>query len=295
MKKVLLIVNPVAGKMKAKTTLVDVLTELQKGGMCVTVQLTEHRGHAREMAFSAKENGYEMIICFGGDGTVNETISGIMDSGSDLPLGYIPAGSTNDFATSMKLSAVPKNAARAIAEGTEQRIDIGCFGGQNYFSYVAAFGVFTATSYNVPQDLKNLFGHLAYVLGSVKEIGNIRSYHAKIETDNAVIEDDYLFCAVANSTSVAGIVKLKEELVDMSDGLFEVGLIKNPKTIGELNKIINSLTTSNFSNGGVEFYKASKVTVTANEDLDWTLDGEHSNVGKTVVIENIKRAIRFVK
>ncbi len=295
MRKVLLIVNPVAGKMKAKTTLVDVLQELQKGDMCVTVQLTEYRGHAKELAMAAKQNGYEMVVCFGGDGTVNETISGIMDSGSDLPLGYIPAGSTNDFATSMKLSSVPKKAAKAIAEGTDHRVDVGRFGNERYFSYVAAFGIFTATSYNVPQDFKNVLGHLAYILGSVKEIGNIKSHKVRIETDDAVIEGDFLFVAVANSTSVAGVVKLKEELVDMSDGLFEIGVIRNPKSIAELNKIINALTTSNYSNGGVEFYRASKVTVISEEPLDWTLDGEHSRSDKKLEIENINRAIRFVK
>ncbi len=295
MKKVLLIVNPVAGKMKAKTTLLDVISTLQKNDMSVTVYVTENRGAAREAAAKCKGDGFDMVVCFGGDGTLNETISGLMESGSNLPLGYIPAGSTNDFATSMKLPGVPKKAAELIANGKPKSIDVGCFNGDRYFTYVAAFGIFTAASYSVAQNTKNIFGHMAYVLGGVKEIGNIKSYHVKLTMGDRVIEDDYMFCAVANSTSVAGIVKLDESLVDMGDGLFEVGLIKKPKTIGELNKIITALTTSKFDNGGIEFYKASEVIVESENGLDWTLDGEHARGEKTVVIKNINKAVDFVK
>lgn len=295
MKKTLLIVNPVAGKMKAKTTLMGVIEELEKGDMTVTVRLTKKRGHAIEIAAAAKAEGYDTVVCFGGDGTLNETISGLQSSGAALPLGYIPAGSTNDFATSMKLPSVPSKAAAVVASGEPRDIDIGCFGGDKYFTYIAAFGIFTAASYSVSQDIKNVLGHLAYILQGVKEIGNLRSYHVKIESEGRVTEGDYLFGSISNSTSVAGIVKLKAELVDISDGLFEIGLIPVPKTIAELNKIITALTTSNFSNGGMTFYKASKVTVTCDEPLDWTLDGEHATSDGSVVIENVHRAVRFLK
>lgn len=294
MKKALLIVNPVAGKKKAKTTLLGVISELQKGDMTVTVKLTNERGHAVRLAEAARDEGFDIVICFGGDGTLNETISGLQKSGAKLPLGYIPAGSTNDFATSMKLPGVPSKAAAVIASGEEKQIDIGCFNGDRFFTYIAAFGVFTAASYNVPQDIKNVLGHLAYLLEGVREIGNIRSYHVKIESDDGVIEDDFLFGSISNSTSVAGIVKLKSELVDISDGLFEIGLIPVPKTVAELNKIITALTTSNFSKGGMLFYKASKVIVTCNEPLDWTLDGEHAMSNGTVVIENLNNAIKLL-
>lgn len=295
LKKALLIVNPVAGKMKAKTTLLGVVSELQKGGMTVTVSLTAERGHAVRLAENAKTEGYDIVICFGGDGTLNETISGLQKSGAEIPLGYIPAGSTNDFATSMKLYNTPSKAAAAISSGKEFDIDIGCFGGDRYFTYIAAFGIFTAASYSVPQDIKNVLGHVAYLLQGVKEIGNIRSHHVKIESDKGVIEDDFLFGSISNSTSVAGIVKLKSDLVDISDGLFEIGLIPVPKTVAELNKIITSLTTSNFSNGGMLFYKASKVTVSCDEPLDWTLDGEHATSNGSVVIENLNKAIKLIK
>ena len=295
MKKTLLIVNPVAGKMKAKTTLLDVVSELQKGDMEVTVRLTSNQGDAVNIAADAKAQGYETVVCFGGDGTLNETISGLVKSGADIPLGYIPAGSTNDFANSLKLPSIPKKAAQLIAGGKPYKIDIGCFGDDRFFTYIAAFGVFTATSYSVPQDVKNVLGHLAYILGGVKELGNLKSHHVRIESEMKTIEDDFIFGSVTNSTSVAGIVKLKDELVDISDGFFEIGLIKLPKTIAELNKIITALTTSNVTNGGLTFYKASRVIITPSESLDWTLDGEHAVTDGAVEIKNLHNAITFIR
>ena len=294
MKKVLLIVNPVAGKMKAKTTLLRVVSELQSGGFLVNLRLTDKKGRAREITAEAC-NGYDMVVCFGGDGTLNETVSGMIDNGIDLPLGYIPAGSTNDFASGMKLSFTPSKAADNIIKGEPVMIDIGKFNNDRYFTYVAAFGVFTAASYNVPQDVKNIWGHLAYVAEGVKEITNIRSYKVKIQIDDKVIEDEFMFGAVANSTSVAGIVKLNESLVDISDGMFEVGLIRKPKTLDELNRIVTAIATSNFDVGGVEFYKASKVVVESLDSPDWTLDGEFAKGETKVVIENLNRAIKFIK
>lgn len=295
MKKTLLIVNPVSGKMKAKTTLLDVIKELQQGDMEVTVRITSAKGEAVEIAAGAKMEGFETVVCFGGDGTLNETISGLLKSGADIPLGYIPAGSTNDFATSLKLPNVPKKAAQLIASGTPHEIDIGRFGEDRYFTYIAAFGVFTATSYSVPQDIKNVLGHLAYVLGGVKELGNLRSYHVKLESELKTIEDEFIFGSVSNSTSVAGIVKLKDELVDISDGFFEIGLIKKPKTIAELNRIVTALTTSNVNNGGLTFYKASSITITPTGALDWTLDGEHAATDGSVRIDNLNKAIKFIR
>ena len=155
--------------------------------------------------------------------------------------------------------------------------------------------MFTATSYSVPQDVKNVLGHLAYILGGVKELGNLKSHHVKIESEMKTIEDDFIFGSVSNSTSVAGIVKLKDELVDISDGFFEIGLIKRPKTIAELNKIITALTTSNVTNGGLTFYKASRVVITPSGPLDWTLDGEHAATDGAVEINNIHHAIKFIR
>ena len=295
MKNLLLIVNPVSGKMKAKSTLMDVVMTLQKCGYTVTVKLTEQRGHATEFAAKAKADGFDAVVCFGGDGTLNETICGIMQDGCGLPIGYIPAGSTNDFAASMKLSSVPAKAALALAEGTENPIDIGDFNGQRYFTYVAGFGAFTATSYNVSQGFKNVLGHFAYVLGGVKEITSIKSHHLTVELDDKTVEGDYIFVSITNSTSVAGIVKLKDELVDMSDGVFEIALVKKHRNIIDLNKIIIAITTSKFENGSIEFYKSSNIKIKTEEKLDWTLDGEHGVSEGEVELHNIKHAIKFLR
>ncbi len=294
-KRLLLIVNPVSGKMTAKDALVEVIKELQKKQLVVTVRLTEKRGHAVEFASTAVADGYDSVACFGGDGTLNETICGLMQSNADLPLGYIPAGSTNDFAASMNLSSDPKEASEIIATGDEYPIDIGCFNGDRYFTYVASFGAFTAASYNVPQGVKNVLGHFAYILGGVKEVASIRSYSVTVELDDRTVSGDYIFVSVTNTTSVGGVVKLKEELVDMSDGVFEVALIKKPKSIADLSHIITAITTSNFNNGGIEFYKSSKAKIITEGKLDWTLDGEHAESDGEVVIENMNHAVKFIR
>ncbi len=295
MRKVLLIVNPVSGKMKAKSTLLEVVNVLQGEDWAVTVAITKQRGDATVLAANAKADGYERVVCFGGDGTLNETICGLMNRDSSLPLGYIPAGSTNDFASSMKLSSTPKTAAEQIMNGTVYELDIGRFNNERYFTYVAGFGAFTATSYSVSQDVKNILGHFAYVLGGVKELASIRSYNLSVELDDRTVSGEYIFVSVTNSTSVAGIVKLKDELVDMSDGVFEVALVKKPKSIIDLNKIITAITTSNFENGGIEFYKSSKVRFITDEKLDWTLDGEHGVSEGEVAVENLRHAISFIR
>ncbi len=295
MKKLLLIVNPVSGKMKSKTTLIDVIKTLQVNGYEVTVKLTEKRGHAVEFARNAESAGFESVVCFGGDGTLNETISGLMQAESKLPLGYIPAGSTNDFASSMKLSGTPKIAAKTIANGNVNLIDVGRFNSERYFTYVACFGAFTASSYSVSQDIKNVLGHFAYVLGGIKEIAAIKSYNLTIEMDNITVSGEYIFVSATNSTSVAGIVKLRDELVDMGDGVFEVALVKRPKNLIELNKIITAITTSNFDNGQIEFYKSSKVNIKYDGKLDWSLDGEHAESEGDVTIENVHHGIRFIR
>ncbi len=295
MKKLLLIVNPVSGKMKAKTTLLDVIKTLQTNGYEVTVKLTEKRGHAVEFAKNAETEGFQEIVCFGGDGTLNETISGLMQVESKLPLGYIPAGSTNDFASSMKLSSTPKIAAQTIVRGDTNLIDVGRFNKERYFTYVACFGAFTASSYSVSQDIKNVLGHFAYVLGSIKEIATIKSYNLTIEMDDITVSGEYIFVSATNSTSVAGIVKLRDELVDMGDGVFEVALVKKPKNLIELNKIIAAITSSNFDNGQIEFYKSSKINIIYDDKLDWSLDGEHAESDGNILIENIHHGIKFIR
>lgn len=292
LKKLLLIVNPVAGKKRLKNMLLDVVQIFARGGFATTVMVTGRRGEASEFAACGSE--YDRIVCCGGDGTLNEVISGMLDHGVTIPLGYIPCGSTNDFATGMGISSDIKKAAESIANGLPRLLDVGKFG-DRHFTYVASFGAFTATSYTTAQDVKNILGHAAYVLEGIKDLQSIKPYRMQFVSGDTVYEGEYVFGAIANSTSFGGIVKLKDELVSLNDGLFEVLLIKMPKTIADLNVIINSLTTSNFENKRFEFFKASKLTIISEEPIAWSLDGEYMRTEGEVAMSNLHGVINFIK
>lgn len=292
-KKLLLIVNPVAGTMKAKNALFTITNIFCKADYLVTTLITKHRGHACDIAKSHSHE-YDLVVCCGGDGTLNEVISGVLASGIQTPIGYIPAGSTNDFASTMGLVSNPSKAAEIIVEGKPHNIDIGLFG-NTYFSYIASFGAFTAASYSASQEMKNVIGHMAYIFEGIKELPTIHPTHVKVTTSDSIHEDDYIFGSITNSTSVAGIVKLKSDIVDLSDGVFEVILVKNPKTIAHLNKIIHSISTSDFNNDMFEFFKASELTVCMDEPISWTLDGEHMPEIKEISIQNLHGVISLIK
>ena len=291
-KKLLMIVNPVAGTKRLRPLLLDVISIFSTGGFATTVMVTGRRGDAAE--FAARGGDFDRIVCCGGDGTLNETICGMLDAGVTIPLGYIPCGSTNDFASSMGISADIKKAAHAIADGMPLPLDVGKFD-DAYFTYVASFGAFTAASYSAPQDVKNIFGHAAYVFEGIKDLASIKPYHVKLTAGDQTVEGDYVFGAIANSTSFGGIVKLKDELVSLNDGMFEVLLIKMPKMIGDLSNIINSLTNSRFDTVRCEFFKASALTVAPSEPTAWSLDGEYKRTEGAVEIRNLHGAINFVK
>lgn len=292
LKKLLLIVNPVAGKKRLKPMLMEVVQIFARGGFATTVMVTGRRGEAAEFAAYAKE--YAGIVCAGGDGTLNEVITGMMENGVTIPLAYIPCGSTNDFASSMGISADVKKAAESIANGHPLPLDIGKFG-DRYFSYIASFGAFTATSYSTAQDVKNLLGHAAYVFEGIKDLQSIKPYRMKLCAGDTCYDGEYVFGAIANTKSFGGIVRLKDELVSLNDGLFEILLIKMPKTLSDLNVIINSLSTSKFDNKLFSFFKASDITITTEEPLAWSLDGEYMRTEDTVRIRNLHGAINFVK
>ncbi len=291
-KKALLLVNPVSGKLKAKSTLFDMILVLNRQNIQTTVQITQGKGHAAQATKEAGETGFNMVICCGGDGTLNETITGMMKAKKKLPIGYIPTGSTNDFANSMGISSIPTEAAEQIAKLCPVPVDIGQFDGNRYFAYIASFGIFTSVSYSTPQATKNILGHLAYVLEGVKDLTKIQSHHVVAQTKTNRYEGDYIFGAVCNTTSVAGIVKIAPDLVATNDGLFEVLLIKMPKNPAELHKIVMGLTFSDFSDEMFEFFKTEEIQFDTNPDLGWTLDGEFASVEDgTAVIKNLHQAI----
>lgn len=292
--RLLLIVNPVAGMMKTKSALFNITNTFCKAGYLVVTKITQYRTHATEIVMQYSQD-FDLIVCCGGDGTLNEVIEGLLKSGSTTPLGYIPSGSTNDFANTLQLSTKPAKAAGNIIAGSEYKLDIGLFGNR-YFSYIASFGAFTAVSYKTAQEVKNTLGHMAYILEGIRELPTIQPYHVSFTTEEKVYEGDYIFASITNSTSVAGLVKLRENLVDLCDGLFEVILVKNPQNINQLNKIIQSIVTSDFAgNEMFEFFKTSKLDIVSAKPLSWTLDGEHVPDISNITIANIPGAITLIK
>lgn len=293
MKKLLLILNPCSGKKKASHALADVVNVFNRGGYDVTVYITAARGDATKVV-GQRAPEFDLVVCAGGDGTFNETISGLLAGGHDTPIGYLPAGSTNDFASSLHLSKNLVEAARDIVEGTPRRLDVGRFN-DRYFSYVASFGAFTRASYATSQNVKNALGHLAYILSGIKELAYIRSRRLRFTLDDGrVLEDEYIFGAISNSTSVAGILTLSEDLVDMNDGVFELLLVRKPENLLELNDCVLALTTQDYHTPMLTFTSARSVEIEAPEDMDWTLDGEREPGSAHCRAENLHDAIRIV-
>lgn len=295
--KVLFVVNPCSGRGKIKSEILEILKTFCSAGYEVTTYITSCQGDATKVAEKAKENGYELIICCGGDGTLNEVITGIMNSKSDVPISYIPAGTTNDFARTHKLQLNMKKAAVAITESKETvDIDVGKFMSDRYFSYIASFGLFTSASYKTNQSVKNALGHMAYVFEGISNLTNIEDYAISYNADDKKFSGDYIYGGITNSTSVGGVFKYDPELVDISDGLFEVLMIKKPKNPNDIMKIISGVTSGNFSDESIfDFCKASKITLNMPPEVVWTLDGEAAKCEDVTVIENIPGAITFKK
>lgn len=293
MKKLLLIMNPCSGKKRANRALVEIIDLLNRRGWEVSVHMTAARGDATTVA-AQRAGEFDRLLCIGGDGTFNETLSGLLAGGHTTPLAYIPAGSTNDFASSLGLPKELLEAAEVAATGEPVPLDVGRFH-DRYFSYIASFGAFTRTSYATSQSLKNALGHFAYILSGIKEVASIRSRHVRFTlADGTVCEDDYIFGAISNSTSVAGILTLAPELVDMSDGLFEVLLIRKPKNAVELGDCVLALTRQDYNTPMLTLLSSSRVEIEAPEDMDWTLDGEQCDGAAQCVAENLHHAVRVI-
>ena len=291
-KRLLLILNPTSGKMAGKRHLAEVVEAFGRAGYAPTVYVTTHRGHATELA---REYGGEtdLLVCLGGDGTFNEVVSGLLDGGHTTPIGYIPCGSTNDFASSIGLKKNIAEATEAIIKGEPHAYDVGLFG-ERHFSYVASFGAFTRTSYATSQSVKNMLGHLAYVLGGIKEVTKIRSHHVRFEVDGKVVEGDYLFGAISNSTSVGGVLTLSQDVVDMNDGLLELLLVKKPRNPKELSACVTALLKKKYDSPMLEFCSGTHFKVIADPEMDWTLDGEWGKGQPEILVENLQSAIHLV-
>ena len=293
MKKLLLILNPCSGKKKASHALADVVNVFNRGGYDVTVYITAARGDATKVV-AQRAPEFDLVVCAGGDGTFNETISGLLAGGHDTPIGYLPAGSTNDFASSLHLSKNLVEAARDIVEGTPRRLDVGRFN-DRYFSYVASFGAFTRASYATSQNVKNALGHFAYILEGLGDLGSLRPYRCAVDADGERFEGEFIFGAVCNSTSLGGLVKLDPSRVRMDDGKFELLLLRMPKTALDLQNLITAMTRMQYDYPGVILRHVRRVTLTTEENLPWSLDGEYCPSAPRVEIENLPAAIQLVR
>ena len=275
-KKLLFIVNPRAGKRKSREPLFDAVSIYSEAGYLVSVHVTSHPGEATELAEDLGEE-FDLVVCHGGDGTLNETVNGVMRIPKEKrpAVSYLPGGSTNDFAASLNISSNPAEAALSAMRLEPRKLDVGRFGERN-FVYVASFGAFTKTTYTVPQDIKNVFGHFAYMLDGVKNLDTLCPYRMKITADGEVFDGEYLFGAISNSTSIAGLMKLSDEEVLFNDGLFELLLVPVPRTSAAMQALILALVNKDYYNSeGLIFRHVKHVTAETAEDIPWTLDGEY--------------------
>ncbi|MCC8161329.1 MAG: diacylglycerol kinase family lipid kinase [Oscillospiraceae bacterium] len=293
--KLLFIFNPHSGKGQIKNYLSEIIDIFTKSGYDVTVRPTQAPLDAYEYI---KRNGneYDRIVVSGGDGMLNEAVNGIMcfEESDRKALGYIPAGTANDFASTLNL---PKNmiqAARIAADGEEFKCDIGTFNGKT-FNYVAAFGAFTDVSYDTSQETKNALGHLAYVWEGIKRLPNLQFYHVKIKYDSGLIEDDVFLCIVLNATSVAGMHSAGKIMdVDLNDGLFELLIFKRPTNIIEFQSVLTGLMKGQTSGDGYMIAKSSEFEFICDENIKWTLDGEYGGDPASAVVRVLPSAVTYI-
>ncbi len=291
-KKLLFIYNPKAGKGQIKTHLLDIIDIFVKNNFEVTVYPTQNAGDAVQ-ATCKKHDYYELVVCSGGDGTLDEVVTGMMQCKRKTPVGYIPAGSTNDFANSLHIPKNMKKAAMVATTGKKFSCDIGSFN-KDSFVYIAAFGLFTDVSYETDQQMKNILGHMAYLMEGMKRLTITKSFHYKVTYDENQIEDDFVFGMVTNSISVGGFKRITGKYVELDDGVFEVTLIKLPKNPVELNTIMAALLVRDIDTDLMYCFKTSKVVFESEENIAWTLDGEFGGSQKKVVIENKKQALEIM-
>ena len=293
-KKMMLIVNPVAGRGGYSLNFGEAMRVFSYGGYSVTLYFTKGKNDATRFA---KENGadYDVVTCVGGDGTLSEVLSGLMKLDNPPPVGYIPMGTANDVATTLH---IPKNdtvgAANLILNGEPHPYDVGGFGDDGYFAYIAGFGAFTNVSYSTPQDQKNMLGHLAYVLQGMAELPNIETVRTRVEFDDGVIETDLVYGSMSNSTSVAGIVKLKENMVSLGDGYSELVLVKDPRDVNGFGEILSSVLSGRFDGDKLIILHTKKAKFSFDHPVAWTRDGEDGGRHQEITLVNYHRPVQLI-
>lgn len=296
MKTMLFIYNQTAGKGQLKQQLAPIINRFTQAGWLVTAYPTQSKGDAARMARELGDR-YDRVVCAGGDGTLSETVSGLMELPAPPVLGFIPAGSTNDCAHNLRLPSGPVRAAMTAARGYPLPLDVGRINGKP-FVYVAAFGAFTEVAYDTPQELKNTFGHLAYIMAGIGQLPNLTPYHLKVEYNGTVIEDDFLYGMVCNTYSVAGLKGpvLPSDRVVLDDGLFEVVLVRKSIKLADLTNVFQALVRNvPVETAAVVSFEASKVTITCEKAIPWTVDGEYGGTFAISQVENCHRALTVVR
>jgi len=291
-KKLLLLVNPIAGKKRVKVDMLGILKVFSDADFVTTVHVTRRSGDATDYVMESGK-AYDVIVACGGDGTLNEVVTGALRIRYEGALGFLPAGTTNDFANSLGIPKGLLKAAQLIAQGEARELDFGAFNRLRYFIYVAAFGAFTDVSYSTDQKLKNVFGHAAYVSEAIARLVDLRSYHVKVTCDGVLYEDDFLFGAAANSLSLGGVMKLKPDQVDMADGYHEVLLIRNPKTASEFAQLSAELLSGNFENKSILLFRGKQITFECDEEIPWCVDGEFAGKFYQAEVRNLHSRLRI--
>lgn len=292
-KKMLLIINPVAGKEQGKKHAFELISYFSENGFIVTVKPTECDSKKNIDFVANNAHLYDVIVCCGGDGTLNETISGLIKSETETPLGYIPLGTTNDFAKTLGISSSPLECAEEISKGNVTKIDCGSFNGRT-FVYVAAMGAFTEASYGTTPTEKRYLGSLAYLIKGIESLTKLKAFHLEAKVNNELIEGDYLYASVSNTTSLGGVFKLDPQKVKVDDGLFEVVLIKSPDSLSEKGKLVSGLITDSLNSEYVDLIYAHDIQIKLNEKMPWSLDGENGGEHDEITIKNISKKINLL-
>lgn len=292
-KKMLLIINPVAGKEQGKKYAFGLISFFSREGYLVTVRPTQEKSRVNVQFVEKNASLYDIIVCCGGDGTLNETISGLVKSKAETPLGYIPLGTTNDFAKTLGISSSPFEAALAISKEKEKKIDCGYFNGKT-FVYVAATGAFTEASYGATPAEKRYLGSLAYMIKGMESLAKLKPFHLKAKIGEDIIEGDYLYASVSNTTSLGGFFKLSPEKVKMDDGYFEFVLIKAPDTLAETRKLITGLLAESLNSEYVDLIYTPEIKIKLDSPMPWSLDGENGGEHKEIIIKNISNKINML-
>lgn len=292
MKDLLFIINPSAGRTHIKSRLFDVIDLFSRADYNVTVYPTKCKHDATDIVMKCGAT-FDLIVCAGGDGTLDEVVTGIMESACRIPLGYIPAGTTNDYGRSLRIPKNPVSAVNNILNGNPYPVDVGSING-SYFIYVASFGAFTDVAYSTNQHFKNVFGHAAYVMNGIASLSSITSYTMTISYDDQTFCGEYIYGMITNSLSIGGILNLSNRAVEFDDGVFECLFIRTPQTPAELQAIISSLLLNEVNPDYMTFFKASRIEITGSEAIDWGTDGEYAGCYETVVIENHQKSLSIM-